>query len=416
MKDPTDDEYNWTKEFRSVWAEFIPKSQYSTFDAGGWFTTEVIPNKLAVISLNMMYFYLKNNCVHGCDKESQPGFRHMKWLHKQLSSLRLRNMKAILIGHVPPARSGRPQEGKPPKEWNTRYWRETCWRKYTHLVHQFGDVVVGIVYGHMNIDHFILQDSDEAEILDDSSSLQFPTMSFDNSDESDHWFLNVVPNFFPTLRVVNYNISGLTDVATWASYLDEDAAFGLPSPDIIINDDQSIEKKGKEEKTKQLLFKVPEHQSSCPPPGPAYLNQPLTWLGCIQYFANITKINNRMSKTHGLKDNSGNFTDAEVNEASKTSHDYNDDDLIFEVEYDTSEDDIYRMDDLTVRSFLDLAIQIGKGYKDPSVSKMNIGGLATSNIGAIRSDEFDIKKRKEKKSRNKDTAWRTFFRRATVGF
>ncbi|KAA8641499.1 Endopolyphosphatase [Aspergillus tanneri] len=314
MKDPTDDEYNWTKEFRSVWAEFIPKSQYSTFDAGGWFTTE------------------------------------------------------------------------------------------------FGDVVVGIVYGHMNIDHFILQDSDEAEILDDSSSLQFPTMSFDNSDESDHWFLK----YLYSLREDWSKLPPEDMDDPWLR--DEDAAFGLPSPDIIINDDQSIEKKGKEEKTKQLLFKVPEHQSSCPPPGPAYLNQPLTWLGCIQYFANITKINNRMSKTHGLKDNSGNFTDAEVNEASKTSHDYNDDDLIFEVEYDTSEDDIYRMDDLTVRSFLDLAIQIGKGYKDPSVSKMNIGGLATSNIGAIRSDEFDIKKRKEKKSRNKDTAWRTFFRRATVGF
>lgn len=44
----------WTKTFVDVWRQFIPEEQRHQFVRGGWFYVEVIPNQLAVISLNTM--------------------------------------------------------------------------------------------------------------------------------------------------------------------------------------------------------------------------------------------------------------------------------------------------------------------------------------------------------------------------
>lgn len=71
----------------------------------------------------------------------------MEWLRIQLQILRERGMKAILIGHVPPARTD-----------SKMSWDETCWQKFTLWERQFRDVIVGSLFGHMNIDHFMLQD------------------------------------------------------------------------------------------------------------------------------------------------------------------------------------------------------------------------------------------------------------------
>jgi hypothetical protein len=45
----------WTKKYLDVWRDFIPEAQRHQFQQGGWFSVEVIPGKLAVISLNTMY-------------------------------------------------------------------------------------------------------------------------------------------------------------------------------------------------------------------------------------------------------------------------------------------------------------------------------------------------------------------------
>lgn len=44
----------WTQNFLQIWRSFIPEEQRHQFQRGGWFYTEVIPNKLAVVSLNTM--------------------------------------------------------------------------------------------------------------------------------------------------------------------------------------------------------------------------------------------------------------------------------------------------------------------------------------------------------------------------
>ena len=44
----------WTMKYMDIWRSFIPKAQRHQFQQGGWFSVEVIPGKLAVISLNTM--------------------------------------------------------------------------------------------------------------------------------------------------------------------------------------------------------------------------------------------------------------------------------------------------------------------------------------------------------------------------
>jgi endopolyphosphatase len=44
----------WTKKYLDIWRSFIPEAQRHQFQQGGWFSVEVIPGRLAVISLNTM--------------------------------------------------------------------------------------------------------------------------------------------------------------------------------------------------------------------------------------------------------------------------------------------------------------------------------------------------------------------------
>ncbi|CCM02492.1 uncharacterized protein FIBRA_04593 [Fibroporia radiculosa] len=49
-----------TSEFSSIWRSFVPFESYQVFQRGGYFSVEVIPNSVAVISLNTMYLYDSN--------------------------------------------------------------------------------------------------------------------------------------------------------------------------------------------------------------------------------------------------------------------------------------------------------------------------------------------------------------------
>ncbi|GAB1212621.1 hypothetical protein ATERTT37_001765 [Aspergillus terreus] len=418
----------WTKKFLEIWKKFIPEFQRHSFVEGGWYTIEVIPKRLAVISLNTMYFYESNSAVDGCEDKSEPGFEHMEWLRVQLELLRSRQMKAILIGHVPPARSG-----------SKRNWDETCWQKYALWVNRYRDVIVGSLYGHMNIDHFILQDSHKVKIVDDDDSSassdsdeisvrsrtdylsslrddwsKMPSPPEDASiaeesltyldGDSDPQILgkkkrrflkkiggpwaerysvslvspSVVPNYFPTMRVIEYNITGLENAALWADTVYDDATVaGVPSDE---DESASMEKEKKGgKKKKKPDFKIPDPPSSSAPPGPAYSNQPLTWLSYTQYFANLTRIHEEMS---------------EQDASDETGHD---EVLMYEVEYDTKNDEIYRMKDLTVSSYFELATRIAD--KNPPKGDRVDGSLDPQ----------------QKKKKHKNRVWRTFFRRAFVG-
>ncbi|KAL2828529.1 Metallo-dependent phosphatase-like protein [Aspergillus cavernicola] len=456
----------WTKRFTEIWHKFIPEHQRHTFEEGGWFSAELIPNKLAAISLNTMYFYESNSAVDGCAAKSEPGFEHMEWLRIQLELLRGRGMKAILIGHVPPARAGA-----------KRSWDESCWQKYTLFLNRFRDVVVGSVYGHMNIDHFMLQDSHAVDIIAAGESTNEPQLTVQSRSSylsslrsdwagmpsppddmsskfffSDDWnsdeqgdsvdasseamgkkerrFLkkiggpwaeryslslvspSLVPNYFPTLRIVEYNITGLEDVTTWADapYSDDSfESFTWDAEDIDSDDvDQQKKnskkgkkgKKGKKNKKnkKRPQFKIPDHPSPTAPPGPAYSDQALTWLSYAQYYANLTMIYDPTAEPQSLSASPSTIEDNETT----AGHIH-----LYQVEYDTRDDSIYNMKDLTVRSYYKLAKRISN--KNPKKADM-----VTDHTGDDESSEAAKNNQKKKKHRNR--VWRTFLERAFVGF
>ncbi|KAH2007079.1 hypothetical protein KXV97_002974 [Aspergillus fumigatus] len=398
----------WTKRLQKIWSKFIPEHELHTFVEGGWFTSEVIPNKLTAISLNTMYFFDSNSAVDGCKAKSQPGYEHMEWLRVQLQLLRERGMKAILIGHVPPARTV-----------SKRNWDESCWQKYALWVHQYRDVIVGSVYGHMNIDHFILQDHHNANIVDvdlHETSLEAPNdTTGDISIRSRSAYLSDLRHDWAKLPSPPRDFP--MDNSTLDDWFGEGATFE--------NDDDIQFKKSKKKrrqflkeiggpwaerysvslkkKKKKPSFKVPEPPSPTAPPGPAYSNQPLTWLGYTQYFANLTKINIEYYERYGFS------TDGLVNETSGK------DIFTFEVEYDTTKDDMYKLADLTVRSYFKLASRIAK--KASTKDQMSETGATNDLHAAIDNDGDDSRNMKDTKGKMmRNRVWKTFLKRAFVGY
>lgn len=546
----------WTRTFLKVWQQFIPEVQKHSFEQGGWFSVDVIPNKLAVFSLNTMYFFQSNAAVDGCAAKSEPGYRQMEWLRIQLQFARDRGMKAIMIGHVPPART------------NTKtQWDETCWQKYTLWMQQYRDVVIAGMWGHMNYDHFFLQDfhdidentsngrmkiseieSASREIPDDEMHVEVSSNYFtdlrkqfadvpkppkslkwdmmkqellgSSDDQRPEWevealiesmlkgdgkgkgggkskkqkrkdkekkFLkdiggkfaerysvsfasaSVVPNLLPVFRVYEYNTTGLdshksnslvgeSSIADFDKELssetesptDEEAWESTWSTEDEENDStwlDTLKKKHKEQK-----FTVPSPPSKSSPPGPAYSPQTLTLLGYKQYLANLTRINNDFTT-------SGEESDVEAgkwNEGKhkgKKPHDKqhkpNPKKFAFELHYDTRNDSMYNLPDLTIKSMLGLAREIGacerkgngKGKgKGESLANVDdededeedeIDGEDEEDEHLDFEDELDAQKKKNKKKHKKkkgkkhgggrkhkkckpNEVWHTFVERAFV--
>lgn len=497
----------WLKTYTDIWRNFIPEEQRHGFERGGWYYVEVIPGKLAVFSLNTLYFFKNNAAVDGCALRSEPGFEHMEWLRIQLQFMRDRGMKAILTGHVPPARTDSKQ-----------LWDETCWQKYTLWLQQYRDVIVGGLYGHMNIDHFMLQDSKQVNLLseDDVSeeSIMRATMDEELTIESANDYLeelredwsglpnpsaaikeaeddqlegskkkkkgkkdkkkskkdkkkdkalkkiggpwgerysltlvspSLVPNFFPTLRVVEYNITGLKTTATWASTQSEvlptkkewlEGKLLSDSDEQFSNgndDEAEIEKKKKKgkngkkkKKPKEPDFVVPLPPSKSSPPGPAYSPQTLTLLGYTQYFANLTHINNDDAIAPEMLQ-SDDEVDADKWQPGKhkgknPKHKPHPKPFQYQIEYDTFTDPIYKLKDLTMRSYIKLAHRIGqyqpeKGDNIEDVEDEAIDDDSDDSDGEAEVDKKGKKHKKKKhhKQHEKNKVWLRFVKRAFVG-
>lgn len=523
----------WTRRFSRIWQKLIPEPQRHSFERGGWFFVVVIPEKLAVFSINTLYFFDSNTAVDGCADPSEPGYEQMEWLRIQLQFMRQRGMKAILTGHIPPARTE-----------NKLSWDETCWHKYTLWMHQYRDVVVGSVYGHMNIDHFMLQDSREVEqdvmngevdvrtraALDDEltiessadylSELRYGWRRLPNSNvlhegtdsEKEHGkFLessrkkqkkpkkpkktkkpkeskearylekiggewgeryslslvspSVVPNYYPTLRVIEYNVSGLDGFSSRASEMFADTSgsgnndiLGANShcekPDDKSKSREEVRKDKKKHKAKKPKFIAPLPPSKSAPPGPAHSPQTFTWLSLTQYFANLTTINNDFTPAPSILSGLGhpqssqflnaphepNLEEQRWHEGKhsgekphrKKAHKA----FKYQVEYDTRTDSLFNLTDLTVRSYIDLASRMGH-LKLPKVFPVNAlpevdicdGNLDKASThgdaplstcdGAIEvsrtKSRGDKKKRKRRRQKKNVKLWLAFVRNAFVG-
>lgn len=493
----------WTKDYAEIWRNLIPEAQRHSFARGGWFFNEVIPNKLAVFSLNTIYFFDSNSAVNGCDDESEPGYEHMEWLRVQLEFLREKGMKAIMIGHVPPARTASKQS-----------WDESCWQKYSLWMRQYRDVVVTGIFGHMNIDHFMIHDAlelnyhplarvDSPDVKKrEATGPQFSTLSkteyltdlreewanlpsppsdvsymeilttsdiedamemsmkskTQHQEEKKKFFReiggewaerfslslvspSVVPNYFPTLRVVEYNITGMEN---------EHPAVGNSRPAAMKSDVEHVQttKRRKRKKVKNPSkppFEMPRPPSSTSPPGPAYSPQPFSLTSYTQYFANLTFIKDDLEK-------SGIPLDEYI--GTRTSSVPNPRKFAYQVEYDTKTDKRYQLGDMTMRSYVSLAHRIAKEAKmsyhtgwqvlnalpDEPVAEIGDTDIGTKDWEGVEENDEQIeikeevnaetkhKKKNKKKHRKKhrkkkgngkkedgkELLWHTFVKRAFV--
>lgn len=500
----------WTREFEDIWRGFVPQEQRHSFARGGWFFSEVIPNRLAVFSLNTLYFFDSNSAVDGCDAKSEPGYEHMEWLRIQLQFLRERGMKAILIGHVPPARTESKQS-----------WDETCHQKFTLWLRQYRDVILANIFGHMNIDHFMFQDVSDLKYKFEIDGIDKDfdrLIEFDNhtadpefsaegkatylTELHDTWaqlpkppkgssyshiqemietekkkhkrrkhkdmeeFLHsiggeygerfslslvspsIVPNFFPTLRLVEYNITGLEHDHPASSimgipaemYYAQNGLSGTAEeederPELrkrafdesdIGSEKVDIEKKKKRKKKKHRkpkkpTFPVPEPPSKTAVPGPAYSPQSLTLLSWRQLYANLTDINAAYEAKARLEGGKGKGHD----NADKEAY------VKFELEYTTKHDKYYHMKDLTIRNWLDLAERIGReelrapklesdheladseAAESSQYDDSDAEGESEVDAGK-KKDKKKKKKKKKKKGKMKNHVWKQFLHRAFV--
>ncbi|KZT24494.1 Endopolyphosphatase [Neolentinus lepideus HHB14362 ss-1] len=215
-----------THEYSSIWQAFIPFPSLQVFQRGAYYSVEVIPDQLAVVSLNTMYFYDSNKAVGGCEfkERDDPGNLQLDWLEVQLEMYRQRGIKLWLSGHVPPTPGN--------------YFPE-CYVRYAEMSLRYQDTILGHIFGHMNADHFTLieardlniplenaqgsangtdavgpykkkkRDQLYQELLQDFSDLPKEK----KIDHDEYAVVNispsVVPNpYLPSFRIFAYNITG----------------------------------------------------------------------------------------------------------------------------------------------------------------------------------------------------------------
>ncbi|ODQ55757.1 Endopolyphosphatase [Saitoella complicata NRRL Y-17804] len=419
-----------TLRFAQLWSHFVPEEQMHTFQRGAYFWREVIPNKLAVISLNTLYWFESNAAVDGCDAKEDAGSLQFEWLKIQLNILRSRGMKAYLIGHVPP----------------TEKYYPTCLMKYVVWSNAFRDVIIGHFFGHANVDHFIMLN--EKDVLD-RTELRKATRDFleiDADEYDDHngtlrimgkenymaelrdyfrhmpdlrkytgrkreqvmenWMVanvvpSIIPTYFPAARVVEYNVTGYDGGhAPHRGTLDMAAVETTEdSEDHVqegVEEDSEVDaskKKGKKKKGKKKRPKHKKPPADAPAPpapgsplGPAFEPQFLTPIKYTQYYANITKHNEEKS-LHGHEN------------------------LTFEVEYET-DGAPYHMQDLTVPSYMELAKKIaGDAKRD---DKKHRKGKGIQDL-LKKKKKKGKKGKKGKKPRDKDDdLWFVYLKRAFV--
>jgi endopolyphosphatase len=234
---------------------------------------------------------------------------------------------------------------------------------------------------------------------------------------------SIVPNLYPTLRVFEYNVTGL-DVRD----LEEDEpSLSKPTNALLEMQPVEIEKKKKKKKgKKKYKFEIPEPPSKSSPPGPAYSPQTFSLVRFTQYLANLTHINNDFESLSSIHPGEGDHIGAnkwkEGKHKGKKPHNENQDPdpkkFKYEVHYDTRDDDVYQLKDLTMPSIVDLATRIGKFEPEDDES------IAPSDC-TPNDSELDAETKKKHKNKNKNKkkkearrkqnqAWYTFVRRAFV--
>lgn len=230
---------------------------------------------------------------------------------------------------------------------------------------------------------------------------------------------SVIPNYFPTLRVFEYNITNLVDAGGFVE------TVPATEDDGDVNEQRKRKDKDKsKKKPKPPVLVIPDPPDPTAPPGPAYSNQAYTWLGYTQYFANLTRYNVKARKQDT---ESGDSQDLELRKRAPST---NNDHIEYEVEYNTRADKVYKLKDLTVRSYIKLARKIvdasAPTLLDDEEDEEDLDDDDDMELDISKSWRKKCKKRKYKdnkkckerkkkhKNKKRDMVWHTFVKRAFV--
>lgn len=331
-----------TKEYVSIWRDHIPEYEFHTFEQGGYFVKELLPNELAAMSLNTLYFYDNNKAVDGCVRSSKkghgntpadPGTAQLDWLEVQLNLFRQRSMQVHLLGHVPPTAGN---------------YFPRCYKRYTDIVLRYQDTVVGQHFGHMNTDAFFIQEDQEAVYgdsvdnhhpllptsgadVDDSPDVEvrkdnevglpadlrqdfstLPGKGRTNEDYYSVFFIgpSIIPTYYPSIRVWTYNTTSTeryNNVGPKPDRAlifhnddeeeddDDDDEDGLETPVIAPlsrhHHRPSPRKGRKHKKKKRKQKRKPRHAS---PDSPSRRNTYLSLLGYSQWVMDIDEQNKQV--------------------------------------------------------------------------------------------------------------------------
>ena len=391
--------------YKNLWKSYVPPEQGHTFDRGAYFHVTVAPG-LAVVSLNTLYFYEKNKAVDDCSSRDEPGSLQLEWLAVQMKLFRAAGTKVYLIGHVPPSE---------------RQWYDTCYSRYVEIMIEYRDLVIGQLFGHVNMDYFAFSQVGVAEpgsnppparrahidshrlntlganpldVLEDlrPNYDAVPRLSDDDVEgmtakqidrRLGHLAVinahpSIVPNYFPSFRLYEYDVT--SDAKSTVSAIDTDE----DKDDEDDNDEGEMDattkkksKKGKHGKEKtpkepKLPKKPPVDELS-----PGYVRQLYSPLGYTQYFLNTTTANAAAEDEHRSRGKNATY------EYPK-----------FEVEYHTS-DAPYEMKDLTLPQWARLANKLsglgkgkGKGKGKNGKGKKGKKGKSSS-VGETSNDDID---------------------------
>ncbi|KAK0540637.1 Endopolyphosphatase [Tilletia horrida] len=339
-----------TRELANIWAKHIPEFEVHNFQRGAYFAKEVVPNELAVLSLNTIYMYDSNKVIDGCvrSKKSKPekdrdaGTVMLDWMEVQLSLFRSRGMQVHIMGHVPPTPGN---------------YFPLCYERYTEIVLRFQDTVIGQHFGHMNVDAFFVQEDEEAVMSLDTSSHEsqqqngspsslshynhnddglvhtslladdlqddyatLPGRKRTNLDYYHAFFAapSIVPTFLPTIRVYTYNTtrSAKKGQETRAA-LDVDA-LRREIEEREGDEDEENEDEGaglvhasrrshrrrhrKHKRKKHRRKKLPRYAS---PDAPSRTNTYLSMLGYSQWVLDLDRANAEWEKRQAKKGKKG---------------------------------------------------------------------------------------------------------------
>lgn len=330
-----------TRQLGSIYQSMIPEEQRRLYERFGSFFKEVVPGKLVILSLNSMFFFKNNPLVDSCMSTGDSGYQHVLWLGSVLNQFRAMGMKCWIISHVPLIQKN---------------LEESCYLKINLWIHEYRDVIIGNLMGHMNLDYFNvikgdelrnrlketyfmnslqIDDSKDKSVYKDGLSDDEPmffgrgaapinkgrymskvkqeysqlqsNIDFDDLENEQHAYhiINVagsiIPTFNPAFRIWEYNTTDIPAEINVESmetkvmdwkWFFEDLENEIDSIDTV---DIQV-KKGKKKPKMKKDKTIPKPKPDGLPMGPAFENQFGTPLSFTQYYLKLDRLNKQYYK------------------------------------------------------------------------------------------------------------------------